>query len=206
MSASSPVPTDHPLMKAWTAYKATDDYANTKRWAGLYSEATDGSLWAAFERGWLAAGGRPPFAEPPAAPPTGEAGTANHQRNIITAALKRCHRLLEQAVGHVNPEEDPALVDAIQAELMPCDEANICPALAAPVPAAPPDLVELVRRVIAAHTKETVTRAAWADKTEPWSPESGQMFEAVLAREAETREAFSALAAYPLTPKEDTNG
>jgi hypothetical protein len=25
----TPVPLDHPLMKAWIAYQATDDYANT---------------------------------------------------------------------------------------------------------------------------------------------------------------------------------
>lgn len=54
-------------MAAWEAYKATDDYANTKRWAGHDDQAADGSLWASFERGWLAAGGPPPFA-PVAAP------------------------------------------------------------------------------------------------------------------------------------------
>lgn len=56
-------------MVAWTAYQATEDYANTKRWAG--HGATDGSLWASFERGWLAAGGRAAFsaAPPPAVAP-----------------------------------------------------------------------------------------------------------------------------------------
>ncbi len=49
-------------MAAWEAYKSTDDYAITKRWAGHDDQATDGSLWASFERGWLAAGGLPQFA------------------------------------------------------------------------------------------------------------------------------------------------
>jgi hypothetical protein len=38
-------------MVAWTAYKQTDDYANTRHWV-KQEEAVDGSLWAAFERGW----------------------------------------------------------------------------------------------------------------------------------------------------------
>jgi hypothetical protein len=61
MSAESPVPSDHPLMKAWTAYKATEDYANSRRWAA-HDEHRDGSLWAAFMEGWNAAtkrAGRP---------------------------------------------------------------------------------------------------------------------------------------------------
>lgn len=53
MSAMTPVPKDHPLMLAWEAYKATDEYANTKKWAA-YPEHVDGSLWAAFEQGWRA--------------------------------------------------------------------------------------------------------------------------------------------------------
>lgn len=64
-SMSVTVPKDHPLMVAWTAYKDTEDYANTRRWAA-HDAHVDGSLWAAFERGWLAAGGRKPFEAPPA--------------------------------------------------------------------------------------------------------------------------------------------
>lgn len=33
MNAMSPVPADHPLMKAWTAYQQTDDFKNTFKWA-----------------------------------------------------------------------------------------------------------------------------------------------------------------------------
>jgi hypothetical protein len=51
MSEMIPIASDAPVMKAWEVYKATDDYANTKRWA-LESEHTDGSLWAAFLQGW----------------------------------------------------------------------------------------------------------------------------------------------------------
>lgn len=50
----TPVPKDHPLMKAWDAYKKGDEYANTARWARS-SEHTEGSLWASFEEGWRAA-------------------------------------------------------------------------------------------------------------------------------------------------------
>lgn len=45
MSASSPVPKDHPLMVAWEAYKQTDDFKTTKVWA-QHPAHVDGSLWA----------------------------------------------------------------------------------------------------------------------------------------------------------------
>ena len=48
------VPDDDPLMIAWKAYKATQRFANTKRWAADPSY-TDGSLWAAFAEGYRAA-------------------------------------------------------------------------------------------------------------------------------------------------------
>lgn len=51
MSVQSPLPSDHPLMKAWNAYKSTDDYANSRKWAA-HAEHVDGSLWAAFMEGW----------------------------------------------------------------------------------------------------------------------------------------------------------
>lgn len=75
--AMSPVPPDHPLMKAWTAYKAGDDYANSYKWAtaGIdpppvkdrdptanyptaesYRRYVEGSLWAAFMAGFAAGG------------------------------------------------------------------------------------------------------------------------------------------------------
>lgn len=52
----SPVPKDHPLMIAWEAYKATEDYANSRTWAAIPAHV-DGSLWSAFERGFRASGG-----------------------------------------------------------------------------------------------------------------------------------------------------
>lgn len=48
----APVPDDHPLMQAWTAYKATEEHANSLRWAATHPE---GSLWAAFMAGFQAA-------------------------------------------------------------------------------------------------------------------------------------------------------
>ena len=45
------VPAGDPLMVAWSAYKATDAFQNSKRWAA-HAEHVDGSLWAAFEFGF----------------------------------------------------------------------------------------------------------------------------------------------------------
>lgn len=56
--AHTPVAATSPLRVAWTAYQATDDYANTKRWA-THEAHVEGSLWAAFLAGFLAAGGQP---------------------------------------------------------------------------------------------------------------------------------------------------
>ena len=50
MTAQSPLPKDDPRLVAWEAYKATNDYANTRQWA-LHEAHVDGSLWAAFIAG-----------------------------------------------------------------------------------------------------------------------------------------------------------
>lgn len=76
MNAVSPVPADHPLMVAWTAYQQTDEFKNTFKWAtsailiateGSAPEANrvdhveqrerraQGTLWAAFMAGFNAA-------------------------------------------------------------------------------------------------------------------------------------------------------
>lgn len=44
------------MMRAWSAYKATPEYANSRSWA-KHSEHVDGSLWASFMTGWEACGG-----------------------------------------------------------------------------------------------------------------------------------------------------
>ena len=44
---------DEPLMIAWNAYKATEEYANSRQWAE-YKAHLDGSLWAAFCAGYAA--------------------------------------------------------------------------------------------------------------------------------------------------------
>ncbi len=84
--AMAPCPPDSDLMKAWQAYKATEDYANTLYWTQadtrmrperaeelgvdpLANRATyemrqqraEGSLWAAFMAGFDAAGGKTRF-------------------------------------------------------------------------------------------------------------------------------------------------
>lgn len=67
------VPADHPLMIAWEAWKKTPAFETAKRWAG--GQHAEGSLWAAFERGFLAASLMPHPTSPggPEANPAGEA-------------------------------------------------------------------------------------------------------------------------------------
>lgn len=80
--AMTPCPADHPLMKAWNEYRATEDYANSYNWATRFIpeddpaevervrasganyfgreqrlSAVEGSLWAAFSAGFAGAGG-----------------------------------------------------------------------------------------------------------------------------------------------------
>lgn len=49
----SPVPAGAPVLMAWEAYKATPEYANTRKWAA-HEAHVDGSLWAAFYQGFMA--------------------------------------------------------------------------------------------------------------------------------------------------------
>lgn len=49
----APVPNDHPLMTAWKAYKSSDDYRNSFKWAAE-AQHREGSMWAAFSAGFLA--------------------------------------------------------------------------------------------------------------------------------------------------------
>ena len=53
MNAGRMVGQDEPLMIAWNAYKATEEYANSRQWAE-YKAHLDGSLWAAFCAGYAA--------------------------------------------------------------------------------------------------------------------------------------------------------
>jgi hypothetical protein len=48
------VAADEPVMIAWTAYKATAEFASTWNWAA-HDKHREGSLWAAFEQGFSAA-------------------------------------------------------------------------------------------------------------------------------------------------------
>lgn len=45
------LPTGHPMVVAWEAYKVTPEYENTKKWAGD-ERHVEGSLWAAFVAGF----------------------------------------------------------------------------------------------------------------------------------------------------------
>lgn len=78
MGASRQVPNDHPLMQDWNTYKSTEEFANSKKWARVQpsdptkqqlpsganllteemcEQHTEGALWSAFMRRWLARGG-----------------------------------------------------------------------------------------------------------------------------------------------------
>lgn len=57
MSAEARLPETAPIMVAFRKYKQTDEFRNSANWA-LDAKHTEGSLWAAFVQGWLAAGGK----------------------------------------------------------------------------------------------------------------------------------------------------
>jgi len=48
------LPEDDPLMIAWKEYKQLPRYGTTRKWA-LHEKHVDGSLWAAFSAGYIAA-------------------------------------------------------------------------------------------------------------------------------------------------------
>ena len=64
MPTETPVSPDDPRKIAWDAYKATPEYANSRKWAlhgvpndenrWLHESYVDGSLWAAFIAGFHA--------------------------------------------------------------------------------------------------------------------------------------------------------
>jgi hypothetical protein len=53
MSTEQRLQANHPLMREWTAYKQTEEYANSRKWAQQEAHV-DGSMWAAFMAGWMA--------------------------------------------------------------------------------------------------------------------------------------------------------
>jgi len=54
MPTEAPVPADHPLMKAWEAYRLSEEYRNSFKHAANLEYRT-GSMWAAFEAGFKVA-------------------------------------------------------------------------------------------------------------------------------------------------------
>ena len=73
---SAEVPLSDPMRAAWEAYKLTDEFATTRAWCShIYKDDhIDGSLWAAFVKGYqsrLAA----PSAAPQGKPAAGEGRT-----------------------------------------------------------------------------------------------------------------------------------
>lgn len=66
MDDARPVRDDEPVMIAWKAYQATPEFVNTMKWARtlrlegreLSNPYLDGSVWAVFVAGFLAALGK----------------------------------------------------------------------------------------------------------------------------------------------------
>lgn len=97
----APVPADHPLMIAWEKYRASSAYQNTRKWA-LQEAHVDGSLWASFDMGFLAAS----IVPHPVAP--GGPGVNPEGERLYQAA---CERSASEFPEEHNPE---ALEDAIR--------------------------------------------------------------------------------------------
>lgn len=55
----TPVPPDHPLMRAWNAYKKTPGFENAMQWLA-HEEHREGQMWSAFMAGWQAGEARRP--------------------------------------------------------------------------------------------------------------------------------------------------
>lgn len=54
MPTEQAISEDAPVMKAWNNYRATEEYANSRKWA-TNEEHVEGSMWAAFYTGFFAA-------------------------------------------------------------------------------------------------------------------------------------------------------
>jgi hypothetical protein len=108
-----------------------------------------------------------------------------HDRSVLIDVIEHLEHLASvQRAAAANLEHL-----AVPAQDAPQEDVAASPAAAPP----PADLVKAARALLGAYGREVTARTAWATKPEPWSPESGQMFEAVLARESETREVALAL-------------
>ena len=52
-TAVTPLPSDHPLMIAWSRYRTTHQFDVALRWLA-HEEHREGQMWAAFMAGWEA--------------------------------------------------------------------------------------------------------------------------------------------------------
>ena len=60
MSATAPLPPEHPAMLAWAAYAQSPDFENAMKWLG-FAQHREGQLWAAFYAGFQAGEQRRPI-------------------------------------------------------------------------------------------------------------------------------------------------
>jgi hypothetical protein len=114
-----------------------------------------------------------------------------------SAALDALGRVMFKQVQALQQERDE-LSEAVQfynrkaadAQVLrqaDCARAEAAAAEIAQLKTALQTLTASTRRLLGSYSAELLARAAWIEKPEPWSPAA--MFETVLAREAETREA-----------------
>lgn len=92
--AMQPLRADDPRMIAWNAYRESDDFQNTKRWA-TQPDHTEGSLWAAFLRGWEACARAGGAGGSMSVKPTVEAGL---ERALTTEIVASAYRAVDEAV------------------------------------------------------------------------------------------------------------
>lgn len=152
MNAMAPCPPDSPLMKAWEAHKATEEYANSHNWAVRYIpeddpaeielirksganpwthqmkiQAAEGSLWAMFSAGWRAANGADPFKPVIGlrrgfSSPGFEQGKASEFDQFVNSVITAVAELPDRS----SPEDEPdmMLVTAEELKTILCTRLN----------------------------------------------------------------------------------
>lgn len=76
-----PLKPNDPRLLAWEEYKKSDEYKNSRSWA-LHEEHVDGSMWAAFIKGWSMA--------------EAALATAERERELLRKEVRRCWELAKR--------------------------------------------------------------------------------------------------------------
>lgn len=75
-----PLKPNDPRLLAWEEYKKSDEYKNSRSWA-LHEEYVDGSMWAAFVKGWSMT--------------EAALATAERERELMRKEVRRCWELIQ---------------------------------------------------------------------------------------------------------------